>query len=389
MKVLFLLLAVFLSVNGLEEPVKKITIDPEKDPETKLFISDLASDIRYIKLETSPECMLDRIRKVVLDKDLIFILSSSSPSGHLFIFSNTGKFIRQIGKQGRGPGEYSSIIDFSIDKKGKRIYLIDTMGNLFIYGFSGEYINREKVLSEPAGVCYSDNHLFFLQCWPTYFQNNGFAITVRDPDHKKPDLKLINRQYIKFDKIIQDVLFYINFSLSANNENSITLLESKFDTLYSITAQGVVRPEYVIDLKNKMPQNIFFIDDYTAAHKKYNTYDQIIETSSYIIMIVVSKQEFYLYLYNKNNGELLRQNTNKLTQFIYNDYDGGLSFSPGGLADLNVIYAVQSSSKIERKLAEEPMIRIKNPGANSNLKELVKNSDENDNPTLVFLTLKH
>jgi hypothetical protein len=332
--------------------------------------------------------MLDVILKVVLDKDLIFVLSHSNTSGHLFIFSNSGKFIRQIGKQGRGPGEYSSIIDFSIDKIGKRIYMIDSMGNLLIYSFSGEYINREIIHSEPSSVVWWNNQLYFLQCWPTYFRNNGFALTIKDPDHKKPDLTLLNRQYIKFDKIIQNVMFYNNHTFSANNENSITLLESKFDTLYTISAQGDIKPKYVIELKNKIPQNIFFIDDYNAAYKKYSSYDQIIETSHYIILKVLFKSEFYLYLYNKDNGKLLKQNTNKLTQHIYNDYDGGLSFSPKGLADLNVIYAVQSSLKIESKLAEETKTVIKNPGANSNLKELVKNSDKNDNPTIVFVTLK-
>lgn len=388
MKALPLLLTIGLLSIGLEEPVKKISIDPENDPETKIFISDLASDIRYVKLETNPDCMLDLILKVVTDQDLIFIHSHTNPSGYLFIFSNTGKFIRQIGKQGRGPGEYSSISDFTIDRINKRIYLLDSMGNLFIYSFSGEFINKENIKSRPSSIVYFNKQLFFLQCWPTYFQNNGMALTIKDLNHKKSDVTLLNRRYIKFDKTKQNVLYYPNHTFTAQADNSITLLECKFDTLYSISAEGDIQPKYVIDLKNKMPQNLFFINEYDDAIKKYGNYDQIIETSQYIFLKVLHKSEFYLYLYNKTDGKLLKQNTNKLTQYIYNDYDGGLSYSFKGLADLNVAYCIQSSTRLKNKLSQESKTMIKNPKANSYLKELVRDSDENDNPTLVFITLK-
>ncbi len=385
MKTIFLfLLSTLLSIQS---PVKKITIDPEKDKETKFIISELASEIRYVKLETRPDCMLDMITKVTLDNDLIFVLAHSNPFGHLFIFSSTGKFIRQIGKQGRGPGEYSSIIDFTLDKEGKQIYFLDTMGNLFIYNYSGTYVKRENILTKPSNIVYFDKKLLLLHCWPTYFQNNGFALTLKDLEHNAPDITLIDRKYIKFDKIIQDVLYYPNHSFSINNQNKVTLLEVKFDTLYEISSKGNVTPDYIINLKNKMPQNIFFSKEYNDAIKKYSTYS-VMETKHYLLLKVLYESEFYIYFYNKDNGELLKQKTNKLTQNIYNDYDGGLSFSPQGSADINIIYSVQTTLKIKNKLTDDGNHIIKNPKANSYLKEEIKNANENDNPVLVLLTLK-
>lgn len=137
-----------LVLQDYEKPITRIIIDPDKDPETKFFLTELSSDIRYLKLETRPECMIDQVMKVLVDNNLVFVHSHSNPAGHLFIFSNSGKFIRQIGKQGRGPGEYSSVHDFTIDRENKKIYLIDSMGKLFVYDYSGKCLKTEKIVSE-------------------------------------------------------------------------------------------------------------------------------------------------------------------------------------------------------------------------------------------------
>jgi hypothetical protein len=377
-----------LVFQDYEKTITRIIIDPDKDPETKFLLTELSSDIKYLKLETRPECMLDQIMKVLVDNNLVFVHSHSNPAGHLFIFSNSGKFIRQIGKQGRGPGEYSSVHDFTIDRENKKIYLIDSMGKLFVYDYSGKCLKTEKIVSEPSGITYYNKHLFMVQSWPTYFLNKGFAVTIRDLEQNKPDLKLINRKYIKFDKQIQDVVYNSNFWFSSNNQGSVSLIEAKFDTLYHISTDGKIEPRYLFDLTNKTPQNLFFVQEYDDALTKYSSYSLIIETDNYIILRILHRSQFYLYFFNKNTGKLLKQNTNMLKQNIYNDYDGGLPYTPRGLADKNVIFAIQSPSKIKEKLENPDKLMIKNTAAYTFIKDLTKDAEITDNPILVFVTLR-
>ena len=377
-----------LVLQDYEKPITRIIINPDKDPETKFFLSELSSDIRYLKLETRPECMIDQVMKVLVDNNLVFVHSHSNPAGHLFIFSNSGKFIRQIGKQGRGPGEYSSVHDFTIDRENKKIYLIDSMGKLFVYDYSGKCLKTEKIVSEPSGITYYNNHLFMVQSWPTYFLNNGFAVTIRDLEHNKSDLKLINRKYIKFDKQIQNVVYDSNFWFSSNNQNSVSLIEAKFDTLYHISVDGKTEAKYLFDLTNKTPQNLYFVQEYDDALTKYSSYSLIIETDNYIILRILHRSQFYLYFFNKSTGKLLKQNTNMLKQNIYNDFDGGLPFTPRGLVDKNVIFAIQSPSKIKEKLENPDKLMIKNTAAYTYIKDLTKDAEITDNPILVFVTLR-
>jgi hypothetical protein len=103
---------------------------------------------------------------------------------------------------------------------------------------------------------------------------------------------------------------------------------------------------------------------------------------------VVHRSEFYLYFINKNTGKLLKQNTNKLKQNIYNDIDGGLQFNPRGLADKNVLFAIQSASKVKEKLVNPDKLMIKDPATHTYLKNLTKDAEITDNPILVFVSLK-
>jgi hypothetical protein len=388
MDLLRIIIMLFFVLQNYEKPISRISIDPDKDPETKFYISELSSEVRYLKLETRPESMIDQVRKVLIDNDLVFVLSHTNPVAHLFIFSNTGKFIRQIGKQGRGPGEYSSVHDFALDRKNKKIYLIDSMGKLYVFDYSGNCLKTEIIASRPSGIAYCNNNLFLLQTWPTYFLNYGFAVTIKDLEQNKPDLKLINRKYIKFNKQIQDVLYYDNFWFSNNNQNQVSLIEAKFDTLYHISVDGKLDAKYIFDLKNKTPRDIFFVQEYEDALNKYSSYSLIIETVNCIILRVLYKSQFYLYFFNKNTGRLLKQNTNMLKQNIYNDYDGGLPFTPMGLADKNVIFAIQNQLKIKEKLENPDKKMIKNIEAFNYLKNLTLDAKITDNPILLFVTLK-
>ena len=388
MELLRIFILLSLVFQSYEKPITRIIIDPDKDPETKFLLTELSSEIKYIQLETKPECMVDRILKVLIDKDKLFVLSHSGPAGHLFIFSETGKFIRQIGRQGRGPGEYSSVHDFTLDRENKKIYFIDSMGKLFVYDYSGKCLKTEKIVSEPSGITYYNKHLFMVQAWPTFFLNNGFAVTIKDLEQQKPDLKLINRKYIKFDKLIQDVVFDSNFWFSGNNQNCVTLIEAKFDTLYHISVDGKIEAKYLFDLKNKTPQNLYFLQEYNDAIKRYSSYSLIIETDKYIFLRIIHSSQGFLYLFNKNTGKVLKQNTNKLKQNIYNDYDGGLPITPLGLAYKNVIFAVQSPLEIRERLENPNKQMIKNPAAYKYIKDLTKDAEITDNPILVFVTLR-
>ena len=67
-----------------------------------LKISEISNSIEYVKLETKNECLIEQIKYLDISDKYIIIHDWNK----CLLFSRSGKFLKQIGKKGRGPGEY-------------------------------------------------------------------------------------------------------------------------------------------------------------------------------------------------------------------------------------------------------------------------------------------
>ena len=154
-------------------------VNPGKDKEATLYLSDFADEVRYIKLQTNDACMLEKIQKVLIDGDNVFISSLHSNSSRLLLFNSNGLFIKEIGLQGRGPGEFNTVLDFDLDRSNKIVYILDTPGNIYVYDYSGKYLKTIKSGSKPSKLLVSNNALYLFTAWPDYILNKGYAVQVR------------------------------------------------------------------------------------------------------------------------------------------------------------------------------------------------------------------
>lgn len=89
--------------------------------------------LSLIPLETSETVLLADIRKIVTSDDLLFILDTENK---LKSFDMEGNFIREIGQEGQGPGEYSMLTDFTIDIERKEVYINGIM-KIVVYDYEG------------------------------------------------------------------------------------------------------------------------------------------------------------------------------------------------------------------------------------------------------------
>jgi len=138
----FLFSVTFFSCNSNEtsrdinNPKYEVDIDALKKKDFATTSSYFKS-VRPIFLETSENCLIQSINEIQVTDDYIFILDYKYE--RLYCFDKEGKFVRKIGNLGSGPGEFSSITDFTIDKDGT-IYTVD-WHRIHSYTLSGEYIS--------------------------------------------------------------------------------------------------------------------------------------------------------------------------------------------------------------------------------------------------------
>jgi hypothetical protein len=122
-KIITILISMTLIFGGCSNNSRNI-VKLESTEVTKL---NLGNPIRIVILERTAESQLESIKKTAIDlpNNRIFVLSDFN----LFIFDTDGKFLTKL-KKGKGPGEISKIIYFSVDRDQKLIYATQDRANV-------------------------------------------------------------------------------------------------------------------------------------------------------------------------------------------------------------------------------------------------------------------
>lgn len=127
--------AEYKNINGN----KVLVCDLSKVKDTlTLKLSDLIENLDLVKLETTQDALVKRSVTIVSDNYIGIRNYGELP---FKLFDISGKFLRCIGKKGRGPNEYGPLYSEQIDEKNKRIYLMPWVRNtLWAYDFEGNYL---------------------------------------------------------------------------------------------------------------------------------------------------------------------------------------------------------------------------------------------------------
>lgn len=94
-------------------------------------LSEYISEVELIRMGTDSN-VIPSISKLIPTRDCFFLISG----GVVFSMSKDGSKIQKIGRVGRGPGEYLSIKDISLDYSGNGLLCLDTDNSIIRYDFS-------------------------------------------------------------------------------------------------------------------------------------------------------------------------------------------------------------------------------------------------------------
>jgi hypothetical protein len=363
-------------------PVIDVEIAVEKKQE--ILLSTVASDIVYLPLETRMENLIDNIRQVEVSKSYIFVRDSK----RLFQFDRSGKFIRQIGKIGRGPGEYSGIMHFSVNEKANIILLQDEY-QFLKYDFQGNFQGNIHIKYGIDFIFYRPDRIAFYR--PNNVEN-PIDITITNQDFK-PLYKFENRyprpksnlgfskapmfvfeNELYFKEHFNDTLFRVKDSVLIPhivfNEREL-LLDKNFD----LTPTGDVN-----DLKKKLEEvkDKWFMNSICESKR-------FVFTSYYRGLGPMAKSDINILFDKINNTTFLIKDG----EFL-NDVDAGFDLWPIGVYQDNwVIYNLMSYELKTRISSNEfKNSTPKFPEKKKELEKLAASLDENDNPVLMLVKLK-
>jgi streptogramin lyase len=95
-------------------------------------------------------------------------------------FSRTGKFLKEWGKLGSGPGEFRNAHALAIDSQG-RLFVADRgNGRLQIFDFDGKFLGQWRQFGRPSGLYIDKNDkMYVIDADSTAANNPGFRKGIR------------------------------------------------------------------------------------------------------------------------------------------------------------------------------------------------------------------
>ncbi|MDR2146898.1 MAG: 6-bladed beta-propeller [Tannerella sp.] len=156
-----LLITLFFSCS--EKRGSKTAID--LDSTEKISIFDIFESIDVVQLETTDDCLISSISKVIFHENKYYVLDLRLQT--LFCFDAQGKYQFKIFRKGQGPQDYIYLEDFNIDPFNSQLLLVEPFGSLLLFELkNGTFIEKVKLPREIGA--YNEvypldkNRLFFV-----------------------------------------------------------------------------------------------------------------------------------------------------------------------------------------------------------------------------------
>lgn len=368
--------------------IEEIDISSAFNQDDHMFLGEVASSVSYIPLQTDSICNIKRIRNPWKDvqfcKNRIFINNNKE---QLFCFDMKGNFLYQIGRQGRGPGEFIKIDGFTILEKQEVVIILNAARQqLLFYDFESDFIKEITVNNWPLQISALDNNILFESPKGRRELNDYHALFVVDQNGKSLN-QLIYRQ--KEEKVKEEIGL-CNISLFYNYSDTITYWEYFYDTVYRIVDDNTIIPKYHFNCgKNKIPFEILMKAKLKSSPKidNYARIWRFTETKNFFFVRAGNKKRLYHILFDKHKKETYNVHfkTGDKHNFAFqNDLDEGLPFWPDGLANENKVFSMIYGYELKHILAS---IANKEIVINKNIYELAKNSQITDNPIIMLVNL--
>ena len=105
---------------------------------------DIKVDYEIIKLyEEDDNALVADIEEIIPYKDRLYILTSMMSGSNLFIFKDTGEFIKKFPK-GRGPGEFMGVMDILVDEQTGIVEVLSGV-SVYCYDFEGNFLEKRDL----------------------------------------------------------------------------------------------------------------------------------------------------------------------------------------------------------------------------------------------------
>ncbi len=371
-----ILLFCFCLISCKNSKNKTDAIEINFSVDNKEFNSDLF-DISFVKLETNKDCLLGGISQCI-KTSTGFILLDNMVSKSVYLFSNEGKFIKRIGKQGNGPSEYIHPFSISIDSIQERLSVIDLSSQkiLFYHLSDFRFLSERKLpflrteMESLSPNCY---------CWSNFIHSevSDAHLFITDSTFR------VTKHYLP-------ISFSSAYSLGTNRKlrrqnGEITFYLTYKPEVYRLKNDSV-QCVYKFNFNGNKMASIDYLNDNAANNQNYIpklldspyvAFYNFHETKYSICVPYYLNKKMFFGFYDKENQ--------KSYCFSQEEIQKGLKVGAFS-APISVI----NNNSFVSLLRPDLLLQIQEDGQklDNKLKELLSQSTVDDNPILLIYSLK-
>jgi hypothetical protein len=215
----------------------------------KFPLSEMVTELEVIQLDTVRDAFFGNMISLSMTDHFFGFVCDQQEKAYLF--DRSGRFIANIGRRGKGPGEYTEPNVLAISPDEKFIVVGDPwLGKLILYDMAGHFL-REKVIKQDSPGWRFDKLMFA--------DKSGLFVVFRRPVQAGPGYATIHRYDLDFRlemKILprtvnqEDVLSGYSYATLMPTREGTCFWEAGKDTVYYIDRKGTARPRYHLEIKN-------------------------------------------------------------------------------------------------------------------------------------------
>ncbi|MCD8184757.1 MAG: 6-bladed beta-propeller [Bacteroides sp.] len=268
---------------------------------SSISLDDDIKSIEYIPLETTDSCLISNILDMRISKDFIFIYNGKT--SEILQFNRKGKFIRKMGREGNGPGEYNMITELSVDETEKKLFIFQYGGPVLTYSFDGNYLYSDTTIVNAGGMHILSNGMRVLKgLTMNPVQNAPWAGALASSKGE-----LLTNKSLYSPSSNKDVLYMKEICFSPFKDE-VLLFTSCNDTIFRINSLNI-QPRFVLNRSNETSY-YNAVADITKRNdpildnsNTIEVYDMF-ETYHSLYIRIYKGENTYIQRYNKDNARL-------------------------------------------------------------------------------------
>jgi hypothetical protein len=389
---LLLIPGVLSSQFGKRNEFNVIKLEEAFAHKEQVNLSRFIDNVHFVPLETSSEAIISQKALVDVSEEYIIVKTQSGSMNYqiLLFERSSGKFLREISKNGRGPGEYHAYTNIPFNQDTKEIYAISAKREVLAYDLSGKPTRKIKI---PEFVDPEIKAFSRIMINPDHMLDNnifcGYVINLQGWEKRKiiffSDLGVIkiipNR--LTFEKSCSCLMHFNSIAKEKFYKwnSRLYFLEPYCDTLYQVTKESLI-PRYYFDWgKHNIPYSRQALIFHEGNYDNYFLITDINENNDFIFIRLNFDQKIYTAFVNKKENKITFCKLSSSGESgLIDDISGLMEVMPHGFTEKNELVYIIQPADLFKWFQQYP-----DKGANARARyPWLKDVDEFSNPIVAI-----